>query len=117
MSSNIYLLFQAATSTDFSDIGCSIISVTNNNILENTNEELRKYLCDCRIATSVDAIVMCLKLGIRHSLDWCTIIDCFEMINMLSARKIIPRSKFKLFKLFTDEFKSLKYHIHILSQM
>jgi len=107
MSNNVDTVSQ----TSLSDIKHFNISVISNNSLEN-NEDWKTYLCNCQTATCADAIAMCLKLGIRHFLDWSTIIDCLKMINILSGQVIVPHTKFKLFKLFADELKNFKYHIY-----
>lgn len=90
----------------------SDVSDISNGIFEDINYDWTAYLCNCRIAKYADVITMCLKLGIRHCLDWCTIIDCFKMINILFGKVIVPRTKFKLFQLFKDELKNLKYHVY-----
>lgn len=81
-------------------------------MLKCDNTLLKKHLCACKSATCAEAVLMCLKLGIRHSLDWCTIMNCLHMINILFQSKVIPSTKYKLFHMFIGESKNLKYHVY-----
>ncbi|XP_032690727.1 uncharacterized protein LOC116853675 isoform X2 [Odontomachus brunneus] len=72
---------------------------------------LNEKLCNCTCTTKGEAVLMALHLAKRHSLTWVAVLDILKMLNKLYDDDILPASKYTLFKNFSVQDISYKYHI------
>ena len=59
-----------------------------------------------------EIILMCMLIGIRHSLTWVAMMDIINLVNKLFDEDILQLSKYKLFNYFEDDNELYKYHIN-----
>jgi hypothetical protein len=72
---------------------------------------LNNPLCQCTSTTEGDAFLMCLALGMRHSLSWLAMVDILKMVNSLFGSKVIDASKYFLLKYMEMGKEDTTFHI------
>ncbi|XP_044593128.1 uncharacterized protein LOC123270986 [Cotesia glomerata] len=95
--------FYESTSNDFHQQNFS-----NENSAE---EKYNESLCKCTSITRGEALLMTLLLGAQQSLPWTTIVAILSLINTLFGHKVVPESKYQLFKLLQLNDKMICYHM------
>ncbi|XP_031780995.1 uncharacterized protein LOC116416451 isoform X1 [Nasonia vitripennis] len=76
------------------------------------NQYLNKKLQKKTNVRYGEIILMCIMLGVRHSLTWTAMLDIFNLINKLFDEDVIHLSKYKLFNFFPENKKWFNYHIY-----
>lgn len=73
---------------------------------------LRRNLSVKTNISNGEIILMCMLLGMRHSLSWTAILDIIDLINKLFDKDIIDLTKYKLLNYFPENQNWYLYHIY-----
>lgn len=72
---------------------------------------LRRNLCSKTKVTNGEIILMCMLIGMRHSLTWEAMSDVINLFNKCFEEDVLDLSKYKLLNFFPENKEWYTYHI------